>query len=173
MKVVELLAERKKTINMLRKLSFYKVAPISPSPCFLPQEEGNKFTEQDFKRNYEKAMKLLKRMDALNNALHESDSAHHVEVMGIRLSVATARQYLEEFRNGDGDEFTGFVDDEFSCVGFDNLRWDIWNKCNVWRKDNPTGGSEDEFEEKKQDWFLGLKTALAISDANTEVTFCD
>ena len=30
-----------------------------------------------------------------------------------------------------------------------------------------------EFVEKKIDWYLGLKTAVAISDATTEVAFCD
>ena len=182
MKVVELLAERQKIKNLLNNIKFYKSAPICPPSVFMSDMSDVRketYTEQDFNRNYEKAMKLLKRMDELNNALHESDSQHYIEVMGIRLSVATARQYIEELYNEDEDELLGFENNSFSCIAPENFRWNILNKCILWRKDNPESsstsatGSEDEFEEKKLNWYLGLKTAVIISDANTEVAFCD
>ena len=179
MKVVELLAELQKINGMMKNLKFYSTQiGFSNSFCPSPMQE-DMYDEKILKSNYEKAMKLLRRADALNDALHESDAKTYVDVMGMRMSVATARQYLDEFHSWSEDEVCDFGGDHVMFDGDANLRWSMLDKCCVSGEGkvecDPLNLKErrNEFVEKKIDWYLGLKTAVAISDATTEVAFCD
>ena len=81
MKVVELLAELQKINGMLKNLKFYSTQiGFSNSFCPSPMQE-DMYDEKTLKSNYEKAMKLLRRADALNDALHESDAKTYVDVI--------------------------------------------------------------------------------------------
>lgn len=177
MKVVELLAERVKIRYMLTSVKLYGTGSEYRRP--FRNEEEIRLTKQRIVDNHEFVQKLLKRTDALNNALHESDAKTFIQVMGCSLSVATARQYLSEFSHVDDDGMAGFDPDDFPYYGFRNFRWTELNICCIRRKEDVTFDPLSlrergaEFEEEKIDWYLGLKTAVAISDAVTEVEIED
>jgi len=160
MKVVELLAERVKIRYMLTSVKLYGTGSEYRRP--FRNEEEIRLTKQRIVDNHEFVQKLLKRTDALNNALHESDAKTYIQVMGCSLSVATARQYLSEFSHVDDDGMAGFDPDDFPYYGFRNFRWTELNICCIRRKEDVTFDPLSlrergaEFEEEKIDWYLGL-----------------
>ncbi|HIR13415.1 MAG TPA: hypothetical protein IAB31_05775 [Candidatus Choladousia intestinavium] len=173
MKVVELLAERVKIRYMLTSIKLYGTGSEYRRPFH--NEEEISLAKQRIEDNREFVQKLLKRTDAL----HEADAKTYIQVMGCSLSVATARQYLSEFSHVDDDGMAGFDPDDFPYYGFRNFRWTELDICCIRRKEDvafdPLSLRERgaELEEEKIDWYLGLKTAVAISDAVTEVVIED
>ena len=87
----------------------------------------------------------------------------------------TARKYLSQFSHIYDDGMGVFSYRDFPYYGFDNIRWRALDACCVSKKEevifDPLHLKErsKEFEEKKIDWYLKLKVAVAISDATTDV----
>ena len=177
MKVVELLAERMKIRYMLTSVKLYGSG--TKYSMTKHNEEEICLAKQRIEDNYEFVQKLLKKTDALNDALHKSDAKTYIQVMGNKMRVATARQYLSEFSHVDYDCMAGFDPDDFPYYGFRNFRWSELNICCIHREEDVTFDPLSlkergaEFEEEKIDWYLGLRTAVAISDAITEVEIED
>lgn len=178
MKKIELLAERAKTVSMLEKSEYYtlKLTAFTGECVQKPN-----VTETQLKERYENDEKLLKKLDAINNTLFESDAKEYVEVMGNRLSVATARKYLEEFDldvllDKRQDTFDIICEHEEVSPGC-NLRGMMYSNCVVFEYESVDKdplylkNRVNEFKEKQLDWYYGLKTAVMIADVTTEVNF--
>lgn len=179
MKKIELLAERAKITKQILKSEYYtaKLGAVFGGPV-----ERVNITEAELRENYENNKKLLKRLDAINNTLFETDAREYIDVMGNRLSVATARQYLEEFsediflenRFGDGICICRLKNIEEIDIG-DNVRANMYHECivhesqTVERDPLNLKDRRKEFRDKITDWYYALKTAVAVSDATTEV----
>ena len=110
MKKVELLAERAKITNQILKSEYFT---IKLKGCLGEPANRVNITEAELKENYENSERLLKKLDAINNILFETDARAYIDVMGNRLSVATARKYLEEFYE---DAFLDFRFDDGICA---------------------------------------------------------
>ena len=110
MKKVELLAERAKITNQIIKSEYFT---IKLKGCLGEPANRVNITEAELKENYENSERLLKKLDAINNVLFEADARAYIDVMGNRLSVATARKYLEEFYE---DAFLDFRFDDGICA---------------------------------------------------------
>ena len=177
MKVVELLAEKAKINATVKMLEYYTLdhrGDLGGVSWRTDIQEGS------LKKNYETAQRLLRRLDDLNNALFESDAKNYVDVMGNHLSVATARKYLEEIKKLDNDlEDVGFFGqpERDECLfGGNNLRLQVFSDCiingpgKVGKDPLNLGGRQEEFKQKELDWYYGLKVAIAMSDAATEVS---
>lgn len=177
MKKIELLAERAKITRQIVKSEYYT---IKLKQGFIDSVGMPDITETELKENYANNEKLLKKLDVINNALFEADAREYVDVLGNHLSIATARKYLQEF---DDDLFLGdgFNDGictigEAEAIGScNNLRAAMYADCivddvEVVDKD-PLNLKErrKEFRKKMIDWYYALKTAVAVSDATTEV----
>jgi len=172
MKVIDLIFEKEKLENTLSK-----------SEYFMDCGCENKEQAAKVKRRFEEDQHMLKKLDAVNNAICGSDAATYVEVEGCRLSVATARMYLREISNGDASLSEVFDGDDTGCFTFrGNSRVNFFEKCvrgkcmHIFPEreyTDPVGlvAREDEFRRKKMDWITGLRKAVAVSDATTEVSF--
>lgn len=175
MKVIDLIYEKKKMEHMLSQGSYFVMEQ--------PDKEKEARQAGKARQRYEGDQRLLKKLDEINNALCASDAAAYVEVEGCRLSVATARLYLREINGGMLD-----IDDVFDGegMGFNhysgNLRDLFLQRCAGGgeskflpepRRIDPAGlcDRQEEFEAKKLDWEIGLKKAIAMSDATTDVDF--
>lgn len=177
MKKIELLAERAKITKQILNSEYYstKVRAGFGEPA-----QGVNITEAELKENYENSKKLLKKLDAINNTLFEADAHEYIDVMGNRLSVATARKYLHEFYedilidNGFHDGICRLGEVEEIEKG-DNLRAAMYCKCIIHELDivdkDPLNLKDrrNEFRKKMVDWYYAVKTAVAVSDATTEV----
>lgn len=177
MKKIELLAERAKIVEQVTSSEYYTL--VLGSKNFGGVIGRINLTEDELKGNYENDKKLLKKFDAINNTLFESDAKEYVEVMGNRLSIATARKYLSEFledvwadrRTEDFGDFLKLTEIESS----NNLRATMYSNCIIQTLESidkdPLNLKErrHEFKKKQLDWYYALKTAVALSDATTEV----
>lgn len=177
MKKIELLAERAKITGQILRSRYYTVKNQGGFPGAV---ERSNITEAELKASYEDSKRLLKKLDAINNTLFETDAREYIDVMGNRLNVATARKYLQEFYE---DEYMDgeFADDLDTIMnmkgthGGSNLRAAVYSRCIVRVTDNvdrdplKLEDRREEFRKKKADWYYALKTAVAISDAKTEV----
>ena len=177
MKKVELLAERAKITNQILKSEYFT---IKLKGCLGEPADRVNITEAELKENYENSERLLKKLDAINNILFETDARAYIDVMGNRLSVATARKYLEEFYE---DAFLDFRFDDGICASKKdeevdmggNLRAAMYRNCIIHELDivdkDPLNLNDrrKEFRKKIIDWYYALKTAVAVSDATTEV----
>ncbi len=172
MKVIDLIFEKEKLEKALSRSEYFL-----DFGC-----EGAEQAEK-VKRRFEEDQRMLKKLDAVNNALCGSDADTYVEVEGNRLSVATARLYLREVINRDPSLFEVFDGEDTGFSTFrGNSRAGFFEKCmgrgrmQVFPDRKSTdplglGDREEEFERKKVDWISGLRKAVAISDATTEVSF--
>lgn len=93
MKVVELMYEREKLLQELTTLNKFA---FSSEECYGRSKEE---LSQQTKKDFEESKKLLRRLDTINNILNESDGSTYIEVNEVHISIATARQYLEELKN--------------------------------------------------------------------------
>lgn len=173
MKIVELYAERMKLFYLLSQNNIYLRAT---GRAFRYEEEvPDECDEQQIRENYVMVQKLLKKLDDMENSLNEVDGRTYVKVMGNCLSIATARKYLSQFSHIYDDGMGVFSYRDFPYYGFDNIRWRALDACCVSKKEevifDPLHLKErsKEFEEKKIDWYLKLKVAVAVSDATTDV----
>lgn len=175
MKKIELLAESSKTATLLGNSDYFT---YELSGRFGEVRRMN-FTDEDMKEAFDNDLKLLKKIDAINNALFESDAKEYIEVMGNRLSVATARKYLDEIHE---DILTDDKRDEFEDVGKEkvvspgtNLRAMMFDRCIVHEFERVDKDPLDlknraaEFRKKILDWYYGLKVAVSVSDSTTEI----
>ena len=165
MKKVELLAERAKITNQILKSEYFT---IKLKGCLGEPANRVNITEAELKENYENSERLLKKLDAINNVLFETDARAYIDVMGNRLSVATARKYLEEFYE---DAFLDFRFDDGICALKKDEEVDTGgNLLDIVDKDPLNlNDRRKEFRKKIIDWYYALKTAVAVSDATTEV----
>ena len=179
MKKIELLAERAKIAEQIIKAQYYTIQ-IKPMGSVSDPVMVTNITEAELREAYETSEKLLKKLDAINNALFEADAREYIDVMGNRLSVATARKYLNEFEE-DGCLDSSFRD-EICRIGEaeevkkgENLRATVYCHCIIHELDivdkDPLNLKErrNEFCKKMADWYYAVKTAVAVSDATTEV----
>lgn len=177
MRKIELLAERAKIMEQILKSEYYT---IKLKADFGGAAGRINITESELRENYENSEKLLKKLDAINNTLFETDAREYIDVMGNRLSVATARKYLEEFYedilldNRFDDGICRFKEIEEIDIG-NNLRAAMYCSCIVHELEtvdrDPLNLKDrrKEFKKKVVDWYYALKTAVAVSDATTEV----
>lgn len=173
MKKIELLAELAKAKRIMDTTEYYT---LDHSNAF---REVKHAKEEELKKNFENDQKLLRKVDIINNALFESDAKEYVEVLGNHLSVATARKYLDEFEEDicmdrRRDEIDDIREGEIISAGA-NMRAIMYNKCTVTWMDvvdkDPLNLKyrSAEFYKKMLDWYYGLKIAVSISDATTEI----
>lgn len=189
MKVIELRTEKVRLEMELQKGIYF--VPNSEPYFNRRTREVKKEMIEDIKKKYADDQQMLKKLDAVNNALNESDATTYVEVEGCRLSMATARQYYEQLtddecksrfdRLPDDDDET--LDDLFHhtiCSDFiasENMRAVILNRCCIDQfleeELDPLKlrDRRHEFRAKVTDWCFGLGLAIAKSDATTEVNF--
>lgn len=179
MKVIELMAERAKIIFLLEQKQYYMTAN---RVIFFGQEkeadEYCKISDKAIKEAYEESIKLLRKLDAINNTLFESDSKTYLDVQGNYLSVSTARKYIQELTEFEADDQGQKTFKDFSVhSGFENMRWRFYENCMPSETEkvlkDPLNLKErrEEFQNKQLDWKLQLRTAVSISDATTEVSF--
>lgn len=183
MKVIDLRAEKSRVEYLLKRGKYFEMSGLG-------QTKSEK-CEERIRKRFDKDQQMLKKLDAINNALCASDAATYIEVEGNRLSVATARLYLMEMSGRymceEADSFNEFGSgliprrQDFECDG--NLRKLVYEKC----ADIPTGlgfgigsdmidplglaGRREEFEEKMFQWENSLRKAVAVSDAVTDIQF--
>lgn len=177
MKKIELLAERAKITRHILKSEYHTIC-VTSRLGGIPERVN--IEEEELKENYADSENLLKKLDAINNALFEADAHEYIEVQGNRLSVATARKYLQEFNE---DMFTKqeFMDgicrieEEENFGSGENLRAIMYSNCIIheWESvdKDPLNlkNRRKEFRKKLIDWYYALKIAVAVSDATTEV----
>lgn len=168
MKVVELMYEREKLLQELTTLNKFA---FSSEECYGRSKEE---LSQQTKKDFEESKKLLRRLDTINNILNESDGSTYIEVNEVHISIATARQYLEELKKPNmGSLFPPFGgstsnarmeflrDCSFASESAEN-REDFYDPLQL-------AGKERYYEKKMLDWEYNLKSAVALSDATTEV----
>lgn len=177
MKKIELLAERAKIVGIVSDSQYYTTGIMSNG--FGCATGKDNIEEKELKENYENDKKLLKKLDTINNILFEADAKEYVEVLGNRLSIATARKYLNEFKENiwgdkETEDFADFLDlRDIERSG--NLRAAMYSRCIIQSFDivdkDPMNLKErrSEFKKKQLDWYYALKTAVVVSDATTEV----
>lgn len=168
MKVIELMYEREKLSQELKTLNKFV---FRSDECF--GRDRNELSQQT-KRDFEESKKLLRRLDVINNILNESDGSTYIEVNEVHISIATARQYLEELKNH--NMYSVFAPFEAQT---NNARMKFLKDCSF--ASNLTGNMEDYcdplqlagkeryYKKKMLDWEYNLKSAVALSDATTEV----
>lgn len=189
MKVVELRAEKMKVCQLILNSGDYYVA--KPMCGCVDDLFDNTLAEPEVKSRekvqkvYDSDRSLLKKLDAINNTLCEIDAGTYIEVDGNRLSVATARNYLRELEYDNYDEFedvslTAFSEGMFTqkeCGSRKNLRCYVLDKAVLsnGNYEDPLKLREKKEENRKKvlDWCVNLRTAIAISDAVTEVEYHD
>lgn len=182
MKVVELRAERVRLGTLICNSQVYFWS--SKEDCFNSGTEN--LNEEDARKAYDSDQKLLKKLDAVNNALFESDAKTYIDVQENHLSVATARKYLGEMSRHDYEDaddwdniaplFSNNYEDfgstsNLRCFILDKSRMPIWVKRENLVDPLKLDERKEEVRQKYLDWCLGLKKAIAISDATTEVTY--
>lgn len=181
MKVIDLIYEKLETESVLREGDYFVTNNMMDK-----DEEAKQIKKA--KQRYENDQRLLKRLDAINNTLCESDAATYIEVEGNRLSVATARMYLREL-GVDSPDLSDFSFDGIGSLGNDfefhrtNLRLAVLDKATrggnhpgffqAQNTDDPMGLRDraEEFEHQKLKFWSMLKKAVAVSDATTDVEF--
>ena len=168
MKVVELMYEREKLLQELTTLNKFA---FSSEECYGRSKEE---LSQQTKKDFEESKKLLRRLDTINNILNESDGSTYIEVNEVHISIATARQYLEELKKPNmGSLFPPFGGTT------SNARMEFLRDCSFASKSAENredfydplqlAGKERYYEKKMLDWEYNLKSAVALSDATTEV----
>lgn len=179
MKIVELRAEKARTISLLKNKQFCAHVGDIGMNFSVPMKVSDKAVEKkatQIRQDYNEAIQLLKKLDAINNALYESDAKTYIEVAGNHLSVATARQYLDEMNDTRDDD----MDNDALRLDSDNCRYDILDDCSSVAYEYAGNNFVDplnlkdrkaEFDQKKLDWYYGLKTAVSIIDAITDAPF--
>ena len=168
MKVVELMYEREKLSQELTTLNKFA---FSSEECYGRSKEE---LSQQTKKDFEESKKLLRRLDTINNILNESDGSTYIEVNEVHISIATARQYLEELKKPNMSSL-------FPPFGgtTSNARMEFLRDCSFASKSAENredfydplqlAGKERYYEKKMLDWEYNLKSAIALSDATTEV----
>lgn len=187
MKVMELRAKRTEVIALIHDSVNYfekKETEVQPGGVIF-SSFGKKLTEEQMKKARENDYQLLKKLDAINNALFESDAKTYIDVLGSHLSIATARQYLRELSNDEEDEdifdfdqasynrMVSLSDNAHCYVNNKNFLPPWVNNDDDYVDPMRLLEREEEFKKKRVEWRIGLKSAVAISDATTEVAYHD
>lgn len=184
MKVTELLAKRTEVVSLIRGSKDYFGRVLLGE--FGEGSGENVESKEELQKAFDTDAQLLRKLDTINNTLFEVDAKTYIEVMGNRLSVATAREYIRELRKVDDDDFMWDSINTFvtstcnsSFIGStENMRYYVLDKCTrapfkANDKNDPLRLHErtEEFEKKELRWCLDLITAVAMSDATTEVAY--
>lgn len=177
MKLIELQTEKSRIESMLREGSYLELVDASKI------KDVKK--EAEVKRKYSEDQMLLKKLDNVNNVLNEAYAITYIDVQGIRISLATAKEYCKEVAVKRLSPFGLDLEDEnhFSYSKWHNLHIYIMNKC-VAVAENRNFCPEEkqmlfdplnlidrktEFEEQQRIWSLKLTEAVAIAEATTDI----
>lgn len=184
MKLIELQTEKLKLESMLREGSYLEFVEND--------ESGNAKKDTEFKQRYADDPRLLKKLDNINNALNEAYATTYIDLQGDRLSVATAKEYLEEVtpkKNIFTDSAFAGEDimnkKQFAFEQWNNLHMCIMTKCSTVKGNRilfsdvrqilydplKLADRKAEFETKQRNWCFELMEAITIAEVTTDVMF--
>lgn len=183
MKLIELQTEKSKVESLLREGSYIEV--IHVKEC----DDAKKALE--VKQRYTEDQRLLKKLDSLNNVLKKAYATTYIDLRGDRLSLATAKEYLEEIQPKKMNSSSSIFDEEIiinNKVEFDkweNLHMCIMSKCSTMMGDRflledarravsdplKLADRKAEFETNQRNWCFELMEEISIAEATTDIVF--